>query len=75
MSSQKGAARALAMFDDPKAVGVLSEALYFNDYNVVKVAREALIRLLPSLKANNSDYRDCRSPSWLLDSGSYILLR
>src|SRR5258708_17951514 len=62
--AQKNAARALALFDDPKVVGALAEALDYNDQDVETVARETLIRNLPRLKASdgeylNSDQRKC----------------
>jgi hypothetical protein len=54
--AQKGATRALAMFDDIRSVGVLTQALEFGDRDVVKVARDALVRNLPLLKSNDSEY-------------------
>jgi hypothetical protein len=50
---QKNAARALARFDDKRAVGPLADALEYNDKEVVKSARAGLTRLLPELRATD----------------------
>jgi hypothetical protein len=54
--AQKSAARALALLDDPKTVGALAEALEYSDLDVETVARNALIRNLPLLKASNAEF-------------------
>lgn len=51
---QKAAAIAIARFDDVRAVGPLAEALEFKDKRVVPMAEQALIRLLPRLKASDA---------------------
>lgn len=49
----KNAASALARYDDVRAIGFLAEALEFDDKGVAQQAQEALIRLLPRLKATD----------------------
>ena len=57
-TAQKNGTRILAEFDDKRAVGPLSLALEFNDVEVVAVAREKLVRLLPQLKASDAQLLD-----------------
>lgn len=52
--AQRDAARALAIFNHRSAVGVYAEAIEYYDPNVAKIARDALLYNLPSLKASDS---------------------
>jgi hypothetical protein len=61
---QKSAAAVIARFDDVRAIGPLAEALEFKDKNMQSLVEQALIRLVPRLKASDSsllspDQRAC----------------
>jgi HEAT repeat protein len=51
---QKNAAKALANYDDIRVVGALTEALESQDKNVIAVAEQKLIQLLPRLRASDA---------------------
>jgi hypothetical protein len=62
--AQRNATRKLAQFEDIRTVGPLAEALEFNDKSMRAVTEEALIKLLPRLRASdapllNEDQRAC----------------
>ncbi len=50
---QKDAVGALSRYDDVRGVGFLAEALDFDDKVIVRQAGDALVRLLPRLRASD----------------------
>lgn len=50
---QKDAVLALSRYDDVRGVGFLAEALEFDDKVIVRQAGDALVRLLPRLRASD----------------------
>lgn len=58
--------RVLAKFDDVRAVGFLAEALEFRDKHTRQAAAEALIRLLPRLKASDAHLLNAKQRAILL---------
>ncbi len=51
--AQKDAANVLSRYDDIRIVGALAEALSYDDKGLTKTASDALIRLLPKLRASD----------------------
>ncbi len=71
-------ARELAALDDVHAIGPLSEALEWPDYEMRNLARTALIRLLPRMKASdsmilNSRQRRCLNNQLILTNAKNYL--
>lgn len=54
LRQQQTAALALARFDDPRAVGPLAETLSDYDRVITPIVTQALIRLLPRMKASDA---------------------
>ncbi len=49
LRAEKGCVRVIALFEDPRAVGPLIEALDLKEGEATRTARDALVRLLPRL--------------------------